>query len=141
MKNKKGLIFKYTVVILSILNLVWLYGFGYRIPWAAGDPKTEEAAVAASTASEAAVVEEVVEEEPEEEEPEEEKEQVVRCRVTAASRLNVRMGPGTNYQVVTTANYDDILIVLDVENGWVHIRNEQGQEGYVSETYVEIIEE
>ena len=140
MNIKKGEIIKYVVAILAVLNLVWLFGFGYRVPGLSETPKTEEAAEAASTAATTAVAEEIIEEEPVEEEPEEE-EKVVRCRVTAATRLNIRMGPGTNYEVVGTANYDEILIVLGNENGWVHIRNDAGQEGYVSETYVELLDE
>lgn len=140
MSIKKITILKYCVIILSVLNMIWLFGFDYRIPDLKGSSETEETADAASTA-EAQVA---VEEEKQEEKPEEKKEpekEMVRCRVTVSTRLNVREGPGTNYKVVTTAEYNEILTVLGVENGWVHVRNEQGQEGYVSELYIEIINE
>lgn len=135
----KNVIIKYIVAILAVLNLIWLFGFGYSVPGLEKTSKTEEVAEAASTATTMEIAE-VIEEEPEEEEPEEE-EQVIRCRVTAATRLNIRMGPGTNYEVVASANYDEILIVLGSENGWIHIRNDKGQEGYVSEAYVEMLDE
>ena len=51
MNIKKGEIIKYVVAILAALNLVWLFGFGYRVPGLAESPKTEEAAEAASTAA------------------------------------------------------------------------------------------
>ena len=162
MKTKDKII-KYAVVILSVLNLIWLFGFEYRLPARADRPKKEEAAVAATTAAEVALAEEkepaqqtemASEEEPEEfkeeseeeidEESEEEAEtdeNVVHCRVTASSSLNVREGPGTNYKVVTTAKRDEILVYLGVEDGWAHIRKDSGQEGYVSASYIEIVEE
>lgn len=141
MDLKKGAVIKYSVGILAALNLIWLFGFGYRVPsYIMNRSEIEDVAEAASTAT-TRMVSEVIEEEDIEEEEKPEEEQVVRCRVTAASRLNIRMGPGTNYEVVTTANYDEILIVLGSENGWIHVRNDAGQEGYVSETYVEILDE
>lgn len=140
MDVKKNVIIKYTVAVLAVLNLIWLFGFGYQVPGLESNVKTEEMAEAATTASTMATAEEEVAEEPVEEEPKEEV-KVVKCRVTAATRLNIRMGPGTNYEVVGTANYNEILTVLSTENGWVRIRNDQGQEGYVSETYVEILDE
>ena len=144
MQVRKESIIKYIVILLSILNLVWLFGFEYRMP----DLKrseTEETVTAATTAATTVPAEEVaeeVEEEPEQPEEEEEpEEEVVRCRVTVTNNLNIRSGPGTSYKVVGTASYEEILIVLGVEDGWVHVRNEAGVEGYVSESFIEILEE
>ena len=99
MDISKRAIVKYVVAALALLNLVWLFGFSYKIPGflhlPKAAPETEEVAAAATTAAPAEPEEE--EEEPEEEEEEEPvKEPEVHCRVTAASNLNVRMGPGTN---------------------------------------------
>lgn len=152
MNIKKEEIIKYGVAILAVLNLIWLFGFQYRLPGKAADSqKVEEAdsttaeavdvattAEASDTAATAVEIEVAVEEEPEEDaEPEE---NVVRCRVTGTNKLNIREGPGTSYIVVATANYNEILIVLGFENGWIHVRNDDGLEGYVSEKYVEIVE-
>lgn len=141
MEIKKGSFFKYCVVILAVLNLVWLFGFEYSIPEIKGKEasKTEETAVAASTAAAAVADKKEPDNKPEEdEEPEEE---VTYCRVIVSPRLNVRKGPGTNYDILTTASYNEILTVYGAEKGWVHIRNEEGIEGYVSETYVEMLDE
>lgn len=150
--NMKREIIKYGVAILAIVNMIWLFGFQYRLPRKATDNQTVEAADTATTseAADVATTAEAVDvitsgitiDFAEEEEPEEDaetEENAVRCRVDSNS-LNVREGPGTNYNVVTTAKYNEMLTVLDVENGWVHIRNDGGQEGYVSENYVEIVE-
>ena len=140
MNISKRAIIKYVAAALAVLNLVWLFGFNYKLPGffylSNSVPETEEVAAAATTAAPAEPEEvEIEPEEDEEEEPE------VHCRVTAASNLNVRMGPGTNYEVVTTAAYEEILTVLGSENDWVRIRNAQGQEGFVSSTYIEILQD
>lgn len=145
MDIKKEEIIKYGVAILAVLNLIWLFGFEYRLPGKAADrPAVEEVAGAATTVeatevAAAAVTIAIAEEEEPQEEIETEN-NTVRCRVTVSNSLNIRGGPGTNYAVVTTANYNEILTVLGGENGWVHVRNAGGQEGYVSESFVEIIE-
>lgn len=147
MDIKKEEIIKYGVAILAVLNLIWIFGFEYRLPGKAADiPAVEEAVGAATTAEATEVAAAAVtiaiaeEEEPQEESESETKENTVQCRVTVSNSLNIRGGPGTNYAVVTTANYNEILTVLGGENGWVHVRNAGGQEGYVSESFVEIIE-
>lgn len=144
MNIKKEEIIKYGVAFLAVLNLIWLFGFEYRLPAKADRPMTEEAVFVASTAEQITIAEEIEPEEESREESEEETETeeiVVHCRVTASSRLNVREGPGINYKVVTTASHDEIVVLLSVENGWAHIRKDDGQEGYVSESYIEIIED
>lgn len=144
MQVRKESIIKYIVILLSILNLIWLFGFEYRMPDIKRS-RPEETVTAATTAATTVPAEEVaeeVEEEPEQPEEEEEpEEEVVRCRVTVTNNLNIRSGPGTSYKVVGTASYEEILVVLGVEDGWVHVRNEAGVEGYVSESFIEILEE
>ena len=140
MNISKGLVIKLLVAFLAAANLIWLYGFEYRIPGrTSASPIQQETAAAATTAAAqevaAAEATQAAPEEEEEEEP-----QVVTCRVTAATSLRVRSGPGTEYEVITSVKYEDILTVRGVENDCVHIRTEEGQEGYVSAEYVEIIE-
>lgn len=141
MNIKKGSIIKYCVIILAVLNLVWLFGFDYRIPdiKRIESPKTEEVAAAASTV--AAVASEKKDSASQSEEEKEPEEKEAHCRVIVSPRLNIRKGPGTNYEILTTAGYNEILVVYEVERGWVHIRNEEGVEGYVSATYVEMLDE
>lgn len=194
MNMKKEDIIKYSVVILAVLNMIWLFGFEYRLPAKADRPKTEETAAIAGTTEEVAFAEEkepekqtekASEEESEkefdektdfdeetdkeseeeadsDEETDEESEEktdsdeetdeefkeetetdenVVYCRVTAPSSLNVREGPGTSYKVVTTAKRNETLVFLGVEDGWAHVRKDSGQEGYVSGSYIQIVEE
>lgn len=139
MNIKKEVIIKYVVVILAVLNLIWLFGFEYRIPERKESPKTEEVASAATTTAATASAEKESANQSEEEE--ESDGSIGRCRVIVSPRLNIRKGPGTNYDVLTTAVYNEILTVYGAENGWVHVRNEEGIEGYVSEVYIEMLEE
>lgn len=162
MNMKKEDIIKYGVVILAVLNMIWLFGFEYRLPAKADRPKTEETAAIAGTTEEVAFAEEkepekqtekASEEESEEEidsdeetdekfkEETETDENVVYCRVTASSSLNVREGPGTSYKVVTTAKRNETLVFLGVEDEWAHVRKDSGQEGYVLGSYIQIVEE
>ena len=139
--DKKESIIKYIVIILSVLNLIWLFGFEYRLPdlKLSGPEDTAVAATTAAAATPAEAAPEEVVEEPEEENGQ--KEEAIRCRVTVTNNLNIRSGPGTSYKVVGTASYEEILTVLGVEDGWVHVRNNEGVERYVSESFIEILEE
>ena len=160
MQIKQNII-KYIVILLSILNLVWLFGFEYRIPFAKRFLTEETVAASTAASAEEAVEEQEKSEENEENKEEEEAaegetaeekasegataeeetaEEVVRCRVRGTNRLNVRSGPGTSYDIVGTAARGEVFFVLGVESGWVHVRNEAGVEGYVSENYIEILE-
>ena len=162
MQIKQNII-KYIVILLSILNLVWLFGFEYRMPFAKRSLTEETVAASTAASAEEAVEEQEKSEENEENKEEEEEaaegetaeekasegetaeeeasEEVVRCRVRGTNRLNVRSGPGTSYDIVGTAARGEVFFVLGVESGWVHVRNEAGVEGYVSENYIEILEE
>ena len=129
MNINKGLATKLLVAFLAAANLVWLYGFEYRMPGrTSAAPVQQETAAAATTAAATQAA------------PEEEEAEVMTCRVTAANSLRVRSGPGTEFEVIASVKYEDVLTVLGVENDWVHIRTGDGLEGYVSTQYVEIIE-
>lgn len=65
-----------------------------------------------------------------------------KCRVISSKNARIRSGPGTEHNRVTSVPSGTILEVLDVEdNGWVHVRTDDGTEGYVSGDLVEMIDE
>ena len=65
-----------------------------------------------------------------------------KCRVISSKNARIRSGPGTEYERITSVPRDTILTVLDVEdNGWVHVRTDDGVEGYVSGDLIELIDE
>ena len=65
-----------------------------------------------------------------------------KCRVISSKNARIRSGPGTEYERITSVPRDTILAVLGVEeNGWVHIRTDDGVEGYISGDLVEMIDE
>ena len=65
-----------------------------------------------------------------------------KCRVISSKNARIRSGPGTEYERITSVPRETILMVLDVEdNGWVHVRTDDGVEGYVSGDLIEFIDE
>lgn len=60
-------------------------------------------------------------------------------RVTATSGLNLRSGPETTYNIVTTLATGALLTVTSVEsNGWLGVRTNGGVTGFVSGEFVEV---
>lgn len=53
-------------------------------------------------------------------------------RITNSGSLNVRSGPGTSYDVIGKANFDNIYPYLGTVGDWHHIRYTLGVTGYVS---------
>ena len=53
-----------------------------------------------------------------------------------ASSLNVRIGPSTNYTVVTTVKKNDKVNILQSSNGWYKIETSSGKQGWVSSSYI-----
>lgn len=69
-------------------------------------------------------------------------ENVKKCRVVSAKNARIRSGPGTEHERVASVPKGTVLTVLDVEeNGWVHIRTDDGTEGYISGELIEMIDE
>ena len=69
-------------------------------------------------------------------------ENVKKCRVVSAKNARIRSGPGTEHERVASVPRDTVLTVLDVEeNGWVHVRTDDGTEGYISGDLIEMIDE
>lgn len=54
---------------------------------------------------------------------------------TTASTLNLRAAPSTDAQVIAVLTGNAQVIVMDVQNGWAHVRAVAG-EGYVSAQYL-----
>ena len=57
--------------------------------------------------------------------------------VTATS-LNVRSGPSTSYNVVTTVKKHDKVSILNTSNGWYKIETTSGKQGWASSSYISI---
>jgi uncharacterized protein YgiM (DUF1202 family) len=62
-----------------------------------------------------------------------------RARITANS-LNVRSGPGTDFEVLGSVKKDEIVVLLRESPGWKQIQLENGTIGWVSDKYVEVVE-
>ena len=136
MRAKYINIIKYSIAAIAILNLILMFGFNYRVPGlhlfrSSGAEQSAAAATTAVAAATAAPAEEVVEPEPEPE--------VRKCRVTANS-LRVRSGPGSDHDVIGSVTRGMELEVVGEEDGWVHVRLEDGSDGFVSAEYVEMLE-
>ena len=141
---------KYFAVILALINLVWLFGFNYRIPGRSKKSNTPEYTVAETSAvsetesetQEEETMEAEVSENPAMAGTEDMAAKHKRCRVVQGTGLNVRSGPGSNYDIVTTVTSGTEMECLDEgESTWIHVRTLDGKEGYVSKGYVEMLED
>lgn len=56
--------------------------------------------------------------------------------VVTATSLNVRSGPSTKYNVLTTVKKNEKLTILDSSNGWYNVRLSSGKEGWASANYI-----
>ena len=135
---------------LAIANIVLLFAFEYEVfgfKWMDLFPESSASTEAATTAEVA--VEEVSEGDTSAEEETTsgaesvaEEEKARKCVVTASKNARIRNGPGKEYDHIASVPRDTVLTVIDVEdNGWVHIRTEDGTEGYISGDLVEMTEE
>ena len=59
---------------------------------------------------------------------------------TESGRLRVRSGPGANYDIVAYLYNGDTVTVLSIDGDWAKIRTENGEEGYVSVSFLNITE-
>ena len=146
------------IAALAIGNIVLLFAFEYEIfgfKWMDLHPvnnsSTAVTTVATAGTTEAAetIVDEITEGDTSDETQVastdmstsvEEKER--KCVVTSSKNARIRSGPGTEYKHIASVPRNTVLYVIDVEDdGWVHIRTEDGTEGYISGDLVEMIEE
>ena len=83
-------------------------------------------------------------EETEAEEPaetEEPAEAVPACRVISDTGSNVRSGAGIGFSVIGAYPYNAVLTITgEKENGWYPVMAQDGTEGYIFESQVEIID-
>ncbi len=159
--------FKFLIMVAAIANLVLIFAFEGAIPEylplpffmqkaeseenGAGEPAIEEAAF--EEAGPAVQTEKMTEPEagteaeplPEEtaaaEETPEEEEPVPVCRIISPEGSNIRSGPGVDFEVIASYPYDTVLVLTgEYEIGWHSILAEDGTEGYIFETQIELPE-
>lgn len=58
-----------------------------------------------------------------------------KATVTANS-LRIRSGPGTHYKVLGSLQAHDSVTIIQRQSGWIRIRTENGETGWVAEQYV-----
>ena len=57
--------------------------------------------------------------------------------VTKSSNLNIRKGPGTNFEIVGKAAHNSkVHRIKKMYNGWYFIKSEAGVEGFCSTDYL-----
>ena len=56
----------------------------------------------------------------------------------ADTGLNIRSGPGRDYDVVASAQNGASVTILGEENGWYQIRYKGNSTGYVSKDFVSV---
>jgi uncharacterized protein YgiM (DUF1202 family) len=57
--------------------------------------------------------------------------------VTKSSNLNIRKGPGTEYDIVGKAAHNStVQLIKKMYNGWYYIKSEKGIEGFCSTDYL-----
>lgn len=59
--------------------------------------------------------------------------------VITTANVKLRQGPGTNYEVIGYINKDEKAILLEELSGWYKV-SYNGEEGYISADYSEILE-
>ncbi len=60
--------------------------------------------------------------------------------IITAETLNVRSGPGSNFEVLYMVNKDDRVTITDTSNGWHKVKNNEDKEGWISSKYISISE-
>ncbi len=57
--------------------------------------------------------------------------------VTKSSNLNIRKGPGTNFEIVgKAAHHSQVQLIKKMYNGWYFIKAADGTEGFCSTDYL-----
>jgi uncharacterized protein YgiM (DUF1202 family) len=56
---------------------------------------------------------------------------------TKTSNLNIRKGPGTQYDIIGKAAHDSqVQLIKKMYNGWYYIKSADGTEGFCSTDYL-----
>lgn len=161
--------FKFLIMVAAIANILLLFVFDGQIPSNIPipfitKPAESEEVVAEEPAVEETVLPEETEEvtEPEAEEEEEvlpeqvaaeeeiqevtaeeetQEEALPECRIISPDGSNIRSGPSLDNEVIASYPYDTVLVLTgEFENGWYSILAEDGTEGYIFETQIELPE-
>jgi hypothetical protein len=61
--------------------------------------------------------------------------------VSTGNRLNVRAGPSLQQAVIGRLDRGDIVILVETRDGWGHIRKQEGEYGWVSSKYLEVLDD
>jgi uncharacterized protein YgiM (DUF1202 family) len=57
--------------------------------------------------------------------------------VTQSSNLNIRKGPGAQYDIIgKAAHHSNVQLIKKMYNGWYYIKSENGIEGFCSTDYL-----
>jgi len=60
--------------------------------------------------------------------------------VTKSSNLNIRKGPGTDYEIIgKAAHHSSVQLLKKMYNGWFYVKSEQGVEGFCSTDYLQYL--
>jgi len=60
--------------------------------------------------------------------------------ITRSSNLNIRKGPGTNYEIIgKAAHASTVQLIKKMYNGWYYIKSADGVYGFCSTTYLKQI--
>ncbi len=60
---------------------------------------------------------------------------------TQSSNLNIRKGPGKEYDIVGKAAHDaKVQLIKKMYNGWYFIKDTDGEEGFCSTEYLKLVE-
>ena len=151
------------LAVIAVLNLVWLFGFSYRIPsfinrLIRNETQSEEAAVTEegtdeaiqgteqeTTGDEAPVINESSVQQGEnalQQEVQEMTEEELTCKPKEGHSPNIRSGPGSEYDIVGAAEENEVMTVTgEEENGWLPVRKEDGTEGYVFSDIVILLDQ
>ncbi|MES2875557.1 MAG: SH3 domain-containing protein [Bacteroidota bacterium] len=58
--------------------------------------------------------------------------------ITKSSNLNIRKGPGTDFEIVGKAAHDShVQLIKRMYNDWYYVRTEDGVEGFSSANYLQ----
>jgi len=58
--------------------------------------------------------------------------------ITKSSNLNIRKGPGTDYDIVGKASHEShVQLIKRMYNDWYYVRTEDGVEGFSSANYLQ----
>lgn len=149
------------LAVIAALNLIWLFAFDYKVPSFLHLSELINSS-SMNTEDNSETEKDIIEEEKGEiseqetglnpsiaenieeiglETGEDISDADVTCKPKEGNAPNIRSGPGTDYNVVGTADYGEIMAVTgDAENGWLPIRTVDGLEGYVFADLVTVMD-